>query len=266
MTAAEHLLLWDDPLTAGLYGAFTDRHERYRAANAALAAASGISPGRSVLDVGAGLGCTGRACLDRLGAGDEVVCVEPATAMRELGRQRTKGLPVAWRADLPAGRSFHRVLCGAAIWAMTPVGAAIARLAALVIPGGKLAFSIPAAYLGEPDEPGGGMDPWLTALPARLSELGLGRPVPATPGAQGAIDLARELRLTGLRPETSRIRTRLTQAALRDWLKLPPVNYALLGAVPATERPALIEKAYRHVDADSWRWESWAILVATSER
>ena len=49
---------------------------------------------------------------------------------------------------------------------MLPLDRTIERLATLVAPGGALCFNIPAAYLLEADEPGGGRDPRLIHLPA----------------------------------------------------------------------------------------------------
>ena len=134
-----------------------------------------------MLDVAAGIGCTALACLEQLGTGDGVTAVERADAMRRVGEARTRGRPVDWLAELPVGQTFDRVTCGAAIWAMGPAETVIADLAAFVAPGGVLAVSLPAAYLGEADAPGGGTDPWLTAVAEALSRLNLGKPPPDVP-------------------------------------------------------------------------------------
>jgi SAM-dependent methyltransferase len=201
-----------------------------------------------VLDVGAGLGGTARCALDA-GAG-EIVSVEPAAAMRQRGLRDPR---VEWRAELPEGREFDRVLCGASIWLLGPLGTAIPRLAGLVAPGGALAFTIPALYLGEPDEQGGGADPLLFELPARLAD---GR-VPDAPAGELIPDPEPLLRDAGLEPRAWSFVVRLTQAALRDWLKLPPLTDALLGDLDADERATAVDEAYSKVDPDSWRPERW---------
>ena len=156
---------WDDPATARYYEAFDRRHDRYRRANEELVREAALAPGQRVLDVGAGLGGTARAALAAC-PGLEVVCVEPAAAMRERGREL---VPQArWTETLPDER-FDRVLCGASIWLLGPLPEAIPRLAASVARGGALGFTIPALYLGEPDEPGGGDDPLLLELPALIA-------------------------------------------------------------------------------------------------
>jgi len=214
--------------------------------------------------VAAGIGGTAEAVLSRLGPDGRVVCVERAAAMRERGAARVRDSRVSWRGDLPE-TTFDRVLVGAAIWTMLPLAETLAGLAARVAPGGALALDLPAAYLGEPDEPGGGDDPWLAALPDALAE---GRALPDAapwdlPDAEG---LAALLRDAGLRPERWEIRTRFTQAAYRDWLKLPPVSDRLLAGVEPEERAALVDGAFERVDPDSWRWERWAGYTAWASR
>ena len=72
------------------------------------------------------------------------------------------------------------MICGAAIWALGPVSEVIGGMSDLVAPGGALAISLPAAYLGDGDDPGGGADPEAhRPCLKRLPELDLGNP----PGA-----------------------------------------------------------------------------------
>lgn len=246
---------WDDPAVARFYEEFDRRHDRYRRANEQLVREAGVEPGHRVLDVGAGLGGTARAALAAGAAG--VVCVEPAEAMRERGLRDAR---VQWVAELPEHRSFERVLCGASIWLLGPLGEAISRLAAHVAPGGALAFTMPALYLGEPDEPGGGDDPLLLELSARLAD---GR-VPAAPAGELLPDPAPLLCAAGLEPRAWSFQLRLTQAALRDWLKIPPLTDALLPGLDAEQRAAAIDAAYERADAESWRRERWRGWTATA--
>lgn len=239
---------WDDPATARSYEEFDRRHDRYRRANEVLVREAAVGPGQRVLDVGAGLGGTARAALS-VGA-DEVVCVEPARAMRERGLRDER---VRWVEELPARGVFDRVLCGASIWLLGPLGEAIPRLVALLAPGGALAFTIPALYLGEPDEPGGGADPLLLELPARLAQ---GR-VASAPAGEPVPDPVPLLRDAGLEPRGWSLEVPLTQEALRDWLKVPLLTEALLPGLEPDDRAAAIDAAYREVDPASWRRERW---------
>jgi SAM-dependent methyltransferase len=253
---------WDHPATAERYERFCRRHARYRRANDVLAREAALGSGLRVLDVGAGSGRTASAALRRLGRDGAVVCVEPAAAMREAGRRRLRDARVTWRADLPdEPEAFDRVLAGAVIWQLDPLAEWIARLAGLLRRGGALAFDIPALYLGEPDEPGGGDDPLLLDLvgrlaadraPARRSE-----PPPASRWRLGLSDVEAALRAAGLAPRAWAFRQRLTQLAHARWLSIPVLTDRLLPGVAPEERDRRIARAFTGVDAGSFKWERW---------
>jgi SAM-dependent methyltransferase len=243
---------WDHPDTARYYEAFCEAHERYREANLALTGAACLEHGQRVLDLAAGTGRTAEAALDW---GCVVTCMEPAGAMRDAGRRR---LPKArWLAEWPErGERFDRVLCGAAIWQMMPLGETFAHVAELVKPGGGFAFNVPSLYLGEADDPGGGSDPRLSELVPRLAD---GR-IPAAAAMEApppAHEIERLLRESGFTSARWCARSRLTQAALRDWMKIPVLTDALLDGVAADDRAALVDAAYTQCDPASWRWEAW---------
>jgi hypothetical protein len=168
--------------------------------------------------------------------------------MREAGQERLADRRVSWTEELPGCGAFDRVLCGAAIWQLE-----IAPLAALVAPGGALCFTIPALYLGEGEEPGGGEDPLLVGLYARLA----GGRVPQAQAGGPLPDVESELAAAGLRPERWGFRRRITQAELRDWLAIPPLTDALLRELEPDERLHALDEAYEYVDEASWRWERW---------
>ncbi len=243
---------WDHPDTARFYEAFCAAHPRYRDANLALAGALSLEPCHRVLDLAAGTGRTAEAVLPWT---PDVTCIEPAAAMRAAGLRR---LPhVRWLPDWPdPGERFDRVLCGAAIWQMLPPGATFARIAGLLAPGGAFAFNIPSLYLGEPDEPGGGADPMLLQLHAKLAE-GRTSSAVATDPFPSANAIEALLRDAGFTPARWCARSPFTQAALRDWMKIPVLTDALLDGTPADERAALVDAAYAQCDPASWRWEAW---------
>jgi SAM-dependent methyltransferase len=245
---------WDHPETAGAYESFCRTHARYRAASAALVAAAALAPGQRMLDLGAGTGRTSALVREALGGHCEIVCVEPAAAMRRIGQQR---VPEArWMEAWPVDESFDRVLCGAAIWQMRPLEDVFRRAAHALRGNGALVFNIPAQYLGEPDEPGGGDDPWLTKMIGHLAaDASPGAPEQTHPLTQG--DVEGWLAGAGLRPASWSARSRLTQAEYRDWLKIPVITDAWLGVLSASERAARIDAAFAMSDAASWRWEAW---------
>jgi SAM-dependent methyltransferase len=219
-----------------------------------------------VLDFGAGTGRTASAALRRLGQGGTVVCVEPAAAMRASGRRRLRDPRVTWRADLPAvstpGDAFDRVLAGAVIWQLDSLDDWIPRLASLLRPGGALVFDVPALYLGEPDEPGGGDDPLLLDLLTRLmAENAMRREPskmpPASTWQRRSEDVEAALGRAGLRYQAWEFRYRLTQTAYARWLSIPVTSELLFEGVDAAERDRRIECALAAVDVRSFKWERW---------
>lgn len=258
---------WDHPATAERYERFCRRHARYRRANEVLVREAAIVPGLRVLDVGAGTGRTASAALRRLGRDDTVVCVEPAAAMRAAGRRRLHDPRVRWREDLPDGsderEAFDRILAGAMIWQLLPLDGWIRYLAGLLRPGGALAFDIPALCLGEPDEPGGGADPLLLDLVARLvprvasDHERPAEPPPEATWRHGHDDVEAALRRAGLVPRAWQFRHRLTQTAHARWMAIPVLTDRLLPGVPPEERDRRIERALAQVDAGSFKWERW---------
>jgi SAM-dependent methyltransferase len=253
---------WDDPETAHYYERFCDQHSRYDRANVALLRHARLKPGLRILDFAAGTGRTAEAALPFIGDGT-VICVEPALAMREAGRKRLTDPRVVWREALPEEAArYDRILCGAALWQITPLSQIIQRLAVLLSPTGELIFNIPALYLGLPDPPGGGDDPALLMLPAAIAEDnpdGVTRPeqaqsIEALPDMAAIDQLLLE---AGLSAERWSYRARFTQASYRDWLKIPVLSNHLLPGLDADSRAKRIDSAYRRVDEASRRWEHW---------
>jgi SAM-dependent methyltransferase len=234
---------WDHPDTARYYEAFCDAHGRYRDANAALA--EHVPAVKTVLDIAAGIGGTAEALVARA----RVVCFEPAAAMRSLGERRLPG--AEWVSEWPQGR-FEAAVCGAAMWQLQPLAGAFERISRLLVPGGTLVFNVPSLYLGEPDEPGGGEDPHLYRL---MEFVARGRVPHAPPSKPLAVEPA--LAAAGFEYQRWEHRSRLTQRALRDWLKIPVLTDALLPDLDAGARAARIDAAFARVDPDSWRWEKW---------
>jgi SAM-dependent methyltransferase len=253
---------WNDPEAAAYYEAFCHRHSRYQRANAELIAHAEIKPGMRVLDLGAGTGRTTEAALESLGVNGRVVCVEPFEAMRREGMRRITDPRVEWTDALPPlTESFDRILCGAAIWQMDSIRQTFTSLANLLHRRGALCFNIPALYLQEPDEPGGGSDPWLLTLPALLvssSNCGAVEDTPMSSVPLRPRRIGAWLRAAGLRGRTWSFRERITQEEYADWLKLPILTERMLGKFTPKDRAARIDAALASVDRSSWKWEKWS--------
>jgi len=254
---------WDAPETPRYYEAFCQSHSRYTRANAALMAHARIQPGMRVLDLAAGTGRTAEAVLNRLGEYGRVICVEPSPAMRVEGMRRITDVRVQWSARLPqAEGEFDRILCGAALWQLDPIPEMLRMLAGLLRPRGALCFNIPSLYLREPDEPGGGSDPFLLSLPAMLCALSDGGSVGAALEKRSGCELHRHsidtwLRAAGLRSRSWTFRLRLTQDAYGAWLKIPVLTGRMLPGLTPEQRARRIDVALESVDRFSWKWERW---------
>jgi SAM-dependent methyltransferase len=258
---------WDHPWTARLYERFNEGHGRYREANTALTQHASLKPGQRVLDFAAGSGRTAETALPYIGSQGHILCVEPAAAMREMGRQRLIDPRIRWASELPSGNSFDRILCGAALWQLDSWEKRFGEFVDLLSPGGALCFNIPALYLGQADEPGGGDDPWLVALPAALQDSSMMDGETEPPKAiLDAEQVKSHLEAAGLRPEPFCFRLRLTQAAYRDWLKIPALTNRLLPDLEPQARVRRIDEAYGQVPKDSWRWERWLGWTAWKEQ
>jgi len=262
---------WDHPDTARAFERFQRHSDRYRFANRALASRAALRPGLRVLDLGAGDGGTQAEALPYLGEHDSILCVEPARAMRDLGRATVRDERVAWAASIPDTELlFDRVLCGAAIWQMPDLPRILAEIHGLLRPEGVLAFDVPGVYLGEPDPPGGGRDPHLLELPRAIAaEVRSRREHDAWNGTSGTwwatpgepppdrSTITETLEQAGFQARSWGFSFRFRQPEYREWLKIPPTTDGLLRGVPPRERERIVDRAYRLVDEHSWRWERW---------
>jgi SAM-dependent methyltransferase len=249
---------WDHPDTPAYYEAFCRVSSRYSRANAELIAHAAIEPSMRILDVAAGTGRTAEAALECLGPAGRVICVEPSAPMRAEAKRRVPDPRVAWAANLADVRGpFQRILCGAAIWQFNPLPATIRALAGLLAPAGALCFNIPALYLLEPDDPGGGSDSLLLSMPALLWTSGA--PNTARPNRHTLTrrSISRWLRVAGFRTRSWEFRLRFTQEEYAAWLKIPVVAALLLSDRTPAQRSRAIDAALRQVDRSSWKWERW---------
>lgn len=261
---------WDHPDAALYYEAFYLEHSRYLEANEALIHEASLAPGMHILDLGAGTGRTAETALPDLGDEGSVVCVEPSEPMRRAGQQRLNDARLSWRAEAPdAVEQFDRVLAGASIWQLEPLETWIQWSWRVLRPGGALCFNIPALYLCEPDEPGGGSDPHLLELMALLADgseqtlsrdrEGAVRPHPTKSCIQFMLQSA------GFQPDWWSFRLKITQAAYASWLKIPVLTDRLFSGLEPPERARRIDAALAAADPASWKWERWYGWTAWKE-
>ncbi|AOR30042.1 methyltransferase type 11 [Streptomyces fodineus] len=121
------------------YGADAERYDRTRPRypDALIERIVATSPGRDVLDVGAGTGIAGLAFQ---ATGCTVLGVEPDSRMADFARHKGLDVEVATFEDWdPAGRTFDLIIAGTAWHWIDPVAGA-AKAARTLRPGGRLAL------------------------------------------------------------------------------------------------------------------------------
>jgi SAM-dependent methyltransferase len=273
---------WDHDETVDAYEVFSARHDRYLQANRALVENAHLEAGSNILDFAAGMGGTTKCLLAEIDQESRIVCIEPSDKMRDRGQAQIRDTRVSWQSELPDVDSlpaaygyYDRIVCGAAIWQIFPLQKVIQQLRRLLKPGGALCFNIPALYLGEADAVGEGDDSNLGALPALLQQRArLLIPALAHQAAtftQVADPLAvksidKMLRSQGLSPVHWHYNYRLTQAAYKDWLKIPVISNGFFPGIASNIRNQIIEEAFQQVDASAWRWECWRGWTAWDSR
>lgn len=247
---------WNCAAAARLYDAFNLNHDRYRLASEYLVQQTRLRDDVRVLDFGAGTGVTAQAALRMLGPAGQVVCLEPAAAMRAVGVANVDDSRVQWVESLCDAERFACVLCSATIWQIEPFEAAIDQLASRVAAGGTLSFNVPAAYLGQPDEPGEGSDPYLLGLPTLLADPSRRSGAqPMNLPVADEVDVLLAQRFASVSRWSQA--TRLDHPAFRDWMKLPVINEPFFPGVAIDERVRQIDAAFERCDPGSWRWETW---------
>lgn len=132
------MTLHDDRRRANSFGAAAAQYDRFRPTYpAALIADLVAQPGAAVLDVGAGTGIASKQLAD---AGADVIAVEPDPEMAAIAA--AKGFPVdvaTFEEWEPAGRTFDLVVFAQSFHWVEPASA-LAKVAALLNPGGRLAL------------------------------------------------------------------------------------------------------------------------------
>ncbi|MFI1073700.1 class I SAM-dependent methyltransferase [Streptomyces puniciscabiei] len=121
------------------YGQDAERYDRTRPRypDALVERVIAASPGRDVLDVGAGTGIAGLAFQ---AAGCTVLGVEPDPRMAEFARHKGLEVEVARFEDWdPAARTFDALIAGTAWHWIDPVAGAV-KAARILRPGGRLAL------------------------------------------------------------------------------------------------------------------------------
>ena len=260
----------DDPWagSARAYADYAAAHPLYADTSRDLVALAGLEPDAMVLDLACGTGATTREILAALGPAGRVTGVDGSAGMLARAAQSTSDsrvrflLGTAERVDAVAPGPFDAAVCNSAMW-QTVLPETFAAVRRVLGEGGRLAFNVPAPYLGE--QPDG------TDILARAVELARaegwqppsGRPRRWPP----AEEIAALLTAAGYqRVRVERRTYQVTVAAEHGWLSIPIFTERALAGLPYEQRRRLVDAAYAQADPAAVTQSSWAVFVAYCTR
>jgi len=267
---------WQDPEQADAYAAFCAKWPLYKDTSEALCDAAEIARGARVAELGFGTGETTRAILRRIGEDGRVIAADPAlrvvtSIFDYVNDSRVRFLPGAARSLLQVAvsdRLFDRVIANSSLVLAKDMGDELAHCFAMLAPGGRIAFSMQAEYLGDVAHmTTPAMLEAVTALEAVRAEQGLGAPVAAKATANsilGSFDtLAAALNRIGF-TGTKRVifRRPMSAAEYFDWLAMPVVRQGMVAPADAGRSLAFIEAARARISPTLELETAWALVLA----
>ncbi|MCC6623738.1 MAG: methyltransferase domain-containing protein [Deltaproteobacteria bacterium] len=271
---------WNEPDQAQAYVEFTRSSTLYRDTSRALCDAAQIPPAARVAELGSGTGETSLEILARLGPDGILVGSDPAVLMLEhvirrladLGDARATFIPGAARAlaFFAAGQgAFDRVIANSSLTLADSIGGELGVLMGALTAGGRVAFSLPAEYVGVVDHMVTPEAATVLGMVDRArAELGIAPPEGEKPmdPALGSLDNLRramtDLGYTDVRFTT--YRRPWTAAEYLDWLAMPVVRKALCGKGDEARSEALIARLRELVDPSLPLESVW--VLATGDK
>jgi SAM-dependent methyltransferase len=267
---------WNEPAQAEAYARFCERSGHYRESSAALCDAADIPPSGRIAELGFGTGETTREILHRLGPEGRLVAVDTAVLMHEHVLA-TAGLGDDPRVQFRAGSAravnwiaaheggFDRIIGNACIWLTSEIGEALEQLARATVPGGRLALSVPAEYLGHVEHVS---TPEAITVAAALEEarrrLGISPPTGTVAPHEALGDAGRFSALVGRagwRDVSLTVWSRgWTAGEYLDWLAMPVVSENL--CEDKARARELIEALRASVNPELPLTAAWYLITA----
>ncbi len=267
---------WADAEQLEAYAAFCARWPLYRDASEALCEAVGIAEGDRVAELGFGTGETTRAILLRLGPSGRVVAADPAlrvvsAVFDHVDDPRARFLPGAARALLHVAATqapFDRVVANSSIHLAADIPDELAHCFRMLRPGGRLAVSMPAEYLGYSDHlTTEGMVEVIAAIEAARADLGLAHPT--VPGRPPSPALGSEAAMRAILERCGfvNVRVEVWRRSMPvdehfDWLAMPVVRKGMVAAGDTDASASLIQQARARLRDDLSLETVWALIIA----
>ncbi|MFO0748736.1 MAG: class I SAM-dependent methyltransferase [Myxococcota bacterium] len=268
---------WNEEDQAEAYDAFCRRWSLYRDTSAALCDVADIPPAGRIADLGVGTGETTAVILERLGPDGIVFGTDPAMLMlnrlqaRFPGEPRLMPLLGGARAVLARtvnDRGFDRVIANSSLALSDDLAADLKALGEALVPGGKIAFSIPSEYVGlvEHVTTEEALQAFGAVETAR-TELNIGLPVAKerVPTALGSLDkLEHALAEAGFEDvRVTSYRRPWQPGEWLDWLSQPVVRNGMCAPADVARSGDLIRRVRELVPADLPLESVWSLVVAT---
>lgn len=270
---------WGEDDNARRYDAYAREYPNYRETSrdliaVALPSADAGVADAAVLDLACGTGATAREILAVLGPDGSVTGVDKSAAMLGVAASSTTDPRATWiqaRAecvDQHVTEAVDAVICNSAIW-QTDFAATAMAVRAVVKPGGRFAFNVPAGFLGD----GGGHGardryPSLLSEMRAIAERDHGW-VPDTraPGRVGRRltqeSIRRSLAAAGFDLEqVTEVSHQDSAESQRAWLSIPVFTRGPLGGLPYEDRMRVLDKAYERLGPGHAELGEWAVFVA----
>jgi hypothetical protein len=161
------------------------------------------------------------------------------------------------------------VICNSAIW-QTDLAATAIAVRAVLRPGGRFTFNVPAEFLdeGEAEKPAGRYPRLLSEMRA-IAERDYGwtppKPASTRPRQQLSRDsIRRSLKSAGFHVEpVTKVSHQDTPESQRAWLSIPIFTKDPLAGLPYQRRLDLLDKACEHLGPSQTEQEHWIIFTAS---
>jgi SAM-dependent methyltransferase len=271
--------VWGEDDNPRRYDTYAREYPSYRETSRDLIALALPSPGAcvgdvAVLDLACGTGATTREILAMLGPDGRVTGVDKSAAMLEVAASSTSDPRASWiqapaeSVDQHVTELMDAVICNSAIW-QTLFAATATAVRAVLKAGGRFAFNIPVAFLGDADT-----SESADRYPSLLTEM---RAIAARD--YGWAPAARPPDRIGRRPTQESICHWLAAAGLdlertadvshlnsaesqRAWLSIPIFTRDRFGGLSYADRMRVLDKAYERLGPGQSEQATWRVFVA----
>lgn len=277
MAAHDALHGWNELRNAHLYAEFTRHFPMYGATSRDLVARTELDGSRLIVDLCGGTGITAQAILDVVPRRAQVISLDRAQAMQQVGRATVHDERLTWITAPAEDLNEHvqgpvdAVVCNSGIW-KTCTPTTFAAVHRVLRPGGRFVFNVGGGFAGvtHPDEKQAQSGPSLTALIHQVAAREYGyvpsTTTPAAPKLPVPV-LHQQLQDAGfIVRDTKVIAQHSTMEEKRAWLSIPLFSRPQSSILTHKQRLDILAKAYAQVDPHQTTVTSWLVVTAQSPR